>query len=244
MKTAVGIAAALALAGQAHAITAFSIGSIGGADPGFAPNESSVVSFDGPSAAGVAETDNGPGGSVALFTSTVVDLAAAPVGDTTRFQAIQPGGVAKFDFTHYAPGVGSLSVYVGSIDSYNMFVIGTNSKNYFYNGNGFQHHDGDEVSHLTNRRVYFQFSPSEIFRSITFSSGGIAFEYDSLAAQSYPGASPPWSPTGPDVQVLLWSRESDVSSPVSVPEPATWAFMLTGLASVGGMLRRRRVRTA
>jgi hypothetical protein len=230
----------LAIAGQAHAIVAFSIGEVNGVtgDPGYAPGEVSVVNFDTPAAAGVVETDSGPAGSVGLWPVGDPNVAATPVGDTTQFEALQPGGSAKFDFTNYAPGVGSLSVYVGSIDSYNSFEVSTSLENYFYTGDDFLNHDGDQFSHLTNRRVYFQFAPNEIFKSITFSSSGIAFEYDSLAAESYPGAQPAWVPVGDDVEYLFPSSMSPV------PEAATWALMLTGFGLVGLTARRRRTAIA
>jgi hypothetical protein len=244
-------ALSLALAGQAHALVAFSIGASAGVDPGYAPGEVPVVTFDAPNAPGVVETDNagpmglttanagvqadiGSVGLVGRFTLTDVNVAAAPVGDTGMFEAIEPGGSAKFDFTHYAPGVGSLSVYVGSIDSYNMFEVSTNIRNYFFDGDDFLNHNGDQFSNLTNRRVYFQFAPNEIFKSITFSSNGIAFEYDSIAAESYPGAQPAWVPTGGDVEGLTPTSTSPA------PEPATWALMLTGFAAIGFSIRRRR----
>jgi hypothetical protein len=242
-------ALSLALAGQAHAIVAFSIGAVGGVDPGLAPGEVPVVTFDTPSAAGIVETDTGPSSagaagmvetntspiySVGLFTLTDENVAAAPVGDITQFEAIQPGGAAKFNFSGYAPGVGSLSVYVGSIDSYNEFEVSTNLRNYFYDGTDFLNHDGDQFSHLTNRRVYFQFAPNEHFKSITFASTGIAFEYDTIAAESYPGAQPAWIPTGNDVEYL----EPTSTSPA--PEPATWTLLLTSFAAVGAVARRRR----
>jgi hypothetical protein len=228
------VALSLGLAGRAQAIVAFSIGDVNGVDPGFAPYETSVVTFDGANAAGVTETDSGPAGSVGLFTLTHIDIAAAPVGDTTMFEAIQPGGSAKFSFTNYAPGVGSLSVYIGSIDKYNYFEVSTSKANYFFDGTDFLNNNGDQFSHLTNRRVYFQFAPNEIFKSITFSSTGIAFEYDSLAAEPYPGAQPAWVPTGNDVEYLI------PTSIEPVPEPGPWALMLTGFALLGVGARRRR----
>jgi hypothetical protein len=226
----------LAVSGQANAVVAFSIGADNGVDPGFAPSEVSVVTFDGPNAAGVTETDNGPGGSVALFSGTTVNLAAVPVGDPTLYEAIQPGASAKFDFTGYAPGVGSLSVYLGSIDTYNMFEVSTNEYDYFYDGADFLNNDGAEYSYLTNRRVYFQFADGEILKSITYSSGGIAFEYDTMAAS--PAGTSPWVPTGPDVEPLF------PTSMTPVPEPAAWALMLIGFAVVGFGARRRRTALA
>jgi hypothetical protein len=224
----------LSIAGQAHAIVAFSIGAMANVDPGFAPGEHSVVNFDDPAAADIIETDSGLGGAVGLFTTTHVDLAAAPVGDTTLFQAIQPGGSAKFDFTHFTPGVASLSVYVGSIDAYNMFEVSTNRANYLYDGTDFIHNNGDQLSHLTNRRLYFQFTGGEIFKAITLSSAGITFEYDSFAAEPYQGMSLPWSPPEDDLEYLYPTRIE------AVPEPASWGLMLLGLGMLGRGARGKR----
>jgi hypothetical protein len=244
----------LSLAGQAHALVAFSIGSVNGVDPGYAAGEIPVVTFDAANAAGVVETNNtGPMGLtvtnaatqvtdvsqvglVGLFDATHVNVAAAPVGDTSMYEAIQPGGWAKFDFTNYTPGVGSLSVYVGSIDSYNLFQITTSDGTYFFDGTDFLYHDGDQYSHLTNRRVYFQFSPNETFKSITFASNGIAFEYDNIGAAAYSGMQPAGLPTGNDVESLHWTS----FSPAAAPEPGTWALMIAGFGLVGVGSRRRR----
>ena len=233
MKSLLICMGVLALAGQANALRAYSIGAEAGVDPGFGPGEVSVVTFDGPNAAGVTELDAGPAGSVAVYPTTVVNVAAAPVGDATQFEAIQPDGSAKFDFADYLPGVSSLSVYVGSIDTYNMFEVSTSLGNTYFDGNGFHQNDGDEFSHLTNRRVYFLFDANEIFKSITFSASGIAFEYDTLAAEAYrgPNAPPQQIPAGSDVELLF---------PSQVPEPAAWATMLLGFAGVGSVVRRRR----
>lgn len=95
----------------------------------------SVVTFDPTgNAAGITETDAGPANSVAIFPTSVVDVAAAPVGDTTNFEAIQPGGSATFDFSNYTPGVSTLSIYAGLIDTYNMFEVSTNLGNTYFTG--------------------------------------------------------------------------------------------------------------
>jgi hypothetical protein len=61
-----------------------------------------------------------------------------------------------------------------------------------------------------------------------------------------------WSPTadelGQSVQVVpqVFIREGDraFSLTGSVPEPATWAMLITGFAGVGAMIRRKRVLAA
>ena len=232
MKTLVAVVAAFTIAGQAHALSAYSIGAMGGQDPGFA-GESAVVSFDGANAVGVKETDSGPAGSVGMFTLTHLNLAAAPMGDTTRFEALQTGGSATFDFSGYAPGVSSLSLYVGSIDSYNKFSISTNLHNYVFNGSNFLNHDGDQSSSFTNRRVFFVLGSGETLKSIELSSTGIAFEYDTLAVAASGGL------RVHSLSILL-GGEMETLLPASVPEPMSWALMLAGFGAVGVSLRQRR----
>ncbi len=232
MRTILGLVAALAIGGEARALTAFSVGAVAGQDPGYA-GQTLLASFDAPNIAGVTETDSGAVGSVALFTGTHPDIAAAPIGDTTRYEALQVGGVAKFDFSAYAPGVSTLSFFVGSIDAYNWFSVKTNARTYYYNGRGFLVSDGNQFSSSTNRRVYFQFAPGETLQTLTLRSTGIAFEYDTLAAAPRSGGrlqlnGPSGFPLG-----------SDALTPYAVPEPATWAMMLSGLAMIGAGVRRR-----
>ena len=211
-------ASAILLASQAHALTAYSVG--GDAALG---SETDVVTFDAPNAAGVTATQTG---SVGLYTGTS-NSAAAPVGDTTTYEAIQTGGSAAFNFTGYG-NVGQASVYVGSIDSYNSFEVSTSTGNYYYTGDDFLEHDGDQSSLATNRRVYFFAAPGQNINSISFSSSGIAFEYDNIAVGSYQAGQgvPP-----PGAEGLL---------PSAIPEPATWALMMAGVFGMGASLRSRR----
>lgn len=217
MKLVVTLSAIL-LASQAHALTAYSLGG----DTGIG-TQTDVVTFDAPSAPGVTETDTG---SVGLFTGTFVN-AAAPVGDSTQYEAIQTGGSTVFNFINYG-SVGQASVYVGSIDAYNSFEVSTSTGNYYYTGDDFLHHDGDQSSLETNRRVYFWAAPGQNINSISFSSSGVAFEYDDIAVGQYQaGQGVP--PAG--AEILL---------PSAVPEPATWALMVVGVFGMGAALRFRR----
>ena len=184
---ALTVAAAVAAA-PASAFTFFSIGATTGpgpGDPGLGPNATSVVTFDASNAAGVTDTTTG---NVALYTGTTPGVAAAPVGDTTTYQAIGTGGTSTFDFTglEATKAVNSVSVYVGSVDTYNYIdvlnknlqVIGTIS------GSQLPGNNGDQGASITNRRLYISFTPSDNFGGLTFRSSGVAFEYDTIGASS------------------------------------------------------------
>ena len=170
-------------------------------------------------------------GSVARFTGTTVDVAAAPVGDSTKYEAISTGGSAIFDFTQHAP-VQTLSVYVGSIDSYNKFEITTNRGTSYFNGNSFLAHSGNQSSPATNRRIYFEFAYGETLELLQMSSAGIAFEYDDIAVGPVTNAAPPLPP-GQAVPLLPYRYSPNVDSfaPLSVPEPQSWALMILAPAS-------------
>lgn len=222
--------AAAVVAVPASAFTFFSIGATTGAspgDPGLGAYEIPVATFDASPAAGIVDTTTG---DVALHSGTTGGVAAAPAGDTSVYQAIGTGGTSTFDFTglEATMAVNSVSVYVGSVDTYNYIdvldknlqVIGTIS------GSQLPGNNGDQGASITNRRVYISFTPSDNFGGLTFRSDGVAFEYDTLAAssKSYPGV-----PNGGVLPVL------------SVPEPAAWALMVAGFALTGAASRRRSI---
>ena len=229
------IAAAAALAAMpAGAVTFFSLGATtgpGAGDPGLAPFETSLVTFDAPNFAGVVETDVG---TVGLFTGTS-GSAAAPVGDTTQYQAIGSGSV-QFDFRTYFASqtrqIRSLSVYVGSIDLYNAIDVLDTNLNVIatINGSDLPGNNGDQGASVTNRRLYINFTPQENVGGLTFRSTQVAFEYDTIGASSAVFITPPGGGNTPPV----------LPPASNVPEPATWGLMLAGFAMTGFAARRRR----
>jgi len=115
--------------------------------------------------------------------------------------------------TLYTPLITAFSVYIGSIDSYNeiSFYNGASMLGWF---GGDQlappTANGDQGAAATNQRFVFNFNGQKVDRVVFFSRGN-SMEWDSIAA------------------------------PISaVPEPATWAMMITGFGLMGAALRRRR----
>lgn len=221
------IAGLAIVAAPAQAVTFFSIGGIGSSPASF---ETVLVDFDTPLHAGVFETDVGTVGIFAHSSSA----AAAPAGDTTAFMGIGSGGSATFDLRTYfgsqSRAIRSISVYVGSVDTFNhievldlgLHVIAT------IDGVDLPEDDGDQSDMNTNRRLYINFSPTEHVGGLRFLSGGTAFEFDDIAASS-----------------AVFHNDGDPTPqtlpPVSeVPEPATWTTLVAGMALVGMSLRRRR----
>ena len=222
----------VAIAAPAGAFSFFSIGATSGpapGDPGLASFETSLVTFDAPLHAGTTDTTSGP---VALHTGTS-GIAAAPAGDHGVYQALGAGGSSLFDFTGYVAGrnIRSLSVYVGSVDSYNsidvldrnLHVIGT------ITGSQLPGSNGDQGASITNRRLYINFAPGENVGGLDFRSSGIAFEFDTIGASSAVFRN---TPSGSTPAVL---------PPAVVPEPAAWSLMISGFAMIGLAARRRRV---
>jgi hypothetical protein len=164
------------------------------------------VTFDGASASGYSYTYTNAG----IYDGTgglVSGVAAPPVGDMTDFLAVYSGGTA----TITTPLLESMSVYIGSVDSYNTIS--------FYNGGtlvgsftGTQllaplpaAANGDQSSALTNRTFDFNFGNTPV-NEVVFSSSGNSFEFDNVAG-------------------------------TAVPEPGVWLLLLMGFGVLGTALR-------
>jgi hypothetical protein len=167
-----------------------------------------VVDFDNPNAAGYSMTWTNAG----LFQGPLVPgIAAPPAGDTTKYLAVFTGGSA----TLTAPGVlSSLSVYLGSIDSYNLITFrGEDGFSQSFDGDQLTATaDGDQSDAQDNRRFSFDFDPSDLIDQVTFSSSGNSFEFDNIAASD---------------------------PPAQVPEPVTLSLFATGLAGASALRRRK-----
>ena len=222
-------AAATLAAVPASAFTFFSVGATTGAspgDPGTAPFEVPVATFDAPLHAGVT---NSTTGTVAT-TSGTTSMGAAPAGDTSMYQVVGGGGTSTFDFTglEATMAVNSVSVYIGSVDTYNFIDILDKNLNVIgtITGSELPGSSGDQGASVTNRRLYISFAPTDNFGGLTFRSDATAFEFDTIAASrvSYPNV-----PNGSTPLVL------------PVPEPAAWTLMIAGFALTGFAARRRRV---
>jgi hypothetical protein len=152
------------------------------------------------------------GGSAGLFTGSQSGVSAAPAYsltafDTASYLSVQGG---ETETLALSKPYSVISVYVGSLDSYNTIAFG---------GPGAISYTGDQLATLTgavdgggqvagssNGRFIFDFAAP--VTSITFSSTTNAFEVASVAG--------------------------------GVPEPAAWALMLIGMAGLGGLLRSSR----
>jgi hypothetical protein len=219
MTCAVASVAVLAIAGAASAAVTVSTPESG--YPAIPTGQTTVVSFDGPNAAGYSYTSSaGVNGTGVYQTADGLHsgVAAVPFGDTsTSYFAVTTGG--HLDLT--TPVLKSLSVFIGSLDSYNSITFkGLGGFSQAFSGSTLAADvpvlaNGDQTSSLTNRRFDFQFNGAKV-NEVLFNSTGNSFEFDTIAA----------APAG------------------GVPEPATWAMMMAGVFGVGAALRRSSAQAA
>jgi hypothetical protein len=196
--------AALLAAGSAQAVVTFST-LPGAPDPGPAPGQVITVDFDNPNAPGYSF---GPGINTAI--GSLPGVYAAPAGDTTVFGYVS-SAVTPNSTTLSTPKLDSISVYIGSIDTFNLLEVLDGNGNVLLSlpGTLLPPADGDQSAANTNRRIFIDRVSGAAIEGLRFTSTGVAFEFDDIAA----GA---------------------------VPEPATWAMMLAGFGLVGFAARRRR----
>jgi hypothetical protein len=209
-KFATAAALLVACAAPAHA------GVIGITSQAFdgpmAAGEIMVQNFDSPLAAGYTMSWNS---NANIYQGALVSgIAAPPVGDATKYLSVLTGGLA----TLTAPGLmNSLSVYIGSLDTYNTITFkGAGGFSKSYGGADlYLPANGDQFDAATNRRFFFTFDPTDQINQVLFSSSGNSFEFDNIA----------------------------INDPIDAPEPLTLSLFASGLAGVT-FLRRRRLQPA
>ncbi len=179
---------------------------LGAPDPGPGRNERIVVDFDAPNAPGFVWS---AAPSVRLGSRSGV--ATAPAGVNNSFGVVTTAAGGAREATLRTPALRSISFYWGSVDAHNRVqLLGTAGQTLLtLNGNSFSPANGRWNAALTNRRVGFHALPGSEIGGLRFIARGVAFEFDSIAANA-------------------------------VPEPASWAMLITGFGLVGAMARRRR----
>ncbi len=170
-------------------------------DSGPATNQIMVDNFDSAPAAGYTVT----GGMVLAQSNYAV--AVEPAGDTSTFMAANSGNSVTLKS---AVPMASLSVYLGSLDTYNSITfLGAGGFDETLTGSQLvSFASGNQTSGATNRRFFFDFGSTPV-NEVIFASAGNSLEFDNVAA-------------------------------APVPEPSTWAFMIAGVATLGGLAWRRR----
>lgn len=133
-----------------------------------------------------------------------------PVG--SWYETVSGGGSATLTSD---VGLRQFSFYMGSPDDYNHMVLtftgagGSQTLNGTAIWGGSPPGNGDQTKGFT---VTYTFAPDAV-KTIQFTSGSNAFEFDTLGG-------------------------------IAVPEPTSWALMLTGFGLTGGLLRAKRRRAA
>jgi hypothetical protein len=175
----IAAAAATLLASSAGAVSFVSVD----LDPGKAVNESYVVTFDGPNAAGY----DWSAGNIATATGSVSSVYATPAGNASAFGYVSSALSPNFA-TLSTPNLKSISFYWGSIDDYNSLdVLGPgNSILTTITGSMVSIANGNQTLPDTNRRIFITAGPDEVITGLTFRSTGVAFEFDDIAASAVP----------------------------------------------------------
>ena len=167
------------------------------------PGEVLINNFDG-----IASPDfTFSGGTIRIGKN--VNSAQQPFGDLTHYEAAQSGN----PFIITGPELSSLSLYIGSLDTYNAITFkGAGGFSQTINGLTLgAPANGDITNALTNRQFFFHFDAGDRVNQVIFTTGQPAFEFDNIYARV-----------------------------AGVPEPAVWTMLIMGFGTIGFMLRRQR----
>jgi len=195
-------------------------------DPGLRPNEQMVTTFDGNDR---LTFDAAHSSNYGFYTGRHVGKALAPLGGDSQFAAVGAHGSMAFDLRQFSSAtshLASVSVHVGSLDSYNFVeILGLTSNGDVDYSRPLLTLDGTQMVAAGGRdgRLTFGFDDSVAVGGIVFGSKGIAFEFDSIAIST--------------------DRIGLARLSAPVPEPASWALMVGGFGIAGSALRTRRNRT-
>ena len=192
-------------------------------DPGLRAHEQMITTFDGNDS---VHFDPSHSSGFAFYTGSHPGTALAPVGDSSQYVALGAGGRMAFDLRQFntpTTQLSSISVDVGSLDSYNFIqIIGLTSTGALDYNNPLLMLNGTQMAtEGRDGRLTFGFDDNAQVGAILFGSTGIAFEFDSLA-------------------ITTTQRRGTALVAQPVPEPASWALMLGGFGMVGGAMRSRR----
>jgi len=167
------------------------------------PGEVLINNFDG-----IASPDfTFSGGTIRI--GKTVNQAQQPFGDLTHYEAVQ----FKNPFIISGPELSSLSLYIGSLDTYNSITfLGAGGFSQTINGTAMgAPANGNITDPLTNRQFFFKFAAVDRVDEIIFTSSQPAFEFDNIYARV-----------------------------AGVPEPAVWTMLIMGFGTIGFMLQRQR----
>jgi hypothetical protein len=212
MKTLFATAALLASCGAAGSASAAGFITVPGSPATFAaPAGAAVNTFNAPNplAAGFTLTTSLAG----IITGSTATSAEPAFSDGSAYLSVAAGGSATLGTA--VDGYHSVSIFLGSIDSFNAIDLLDNVGNVIATWPGWAFTtpaNGDQVLPNTNRRVTFTRGGNDAL------IGGLRFrsQYNSL-----------------EVDNVVFA----------VPEASTWAMMLIGFGLAGMAIRSRRRRT-
>jgi len=209
IKTLMAAATLAATFGAGSAQAASFVTLPGSAAAFAAPAGGTAVTFDGALPAGFNLTT-----TLASVITGSTGISAQPAfSDGSAYLSVSAGGSA--DLTSTSIGYQSVSLFLGSIDSFNSIQLLDTLGNVIGSWPGWEFTtpaNGDQVIPNTNRRITFTRSDSDaMIGGVRFASEFNALEVDNVV--------------------------------FAVPEASTWAMMLLGFGLAGMAIRSRRRQT-